>query len=283
MSGTSIMGINTGRLKSDPDYWDAVAPNTATHFNPELNAWCHRSMGEHCIPRPKSHPNDTQPLGPEPQVPAEWGGEGLPPVGSTQRNCELVGIHGDTGQFEVVAHRNGAAIVYVPLDDNDGDAFPALPCHFRPVRTQAEPEDPEWGGYRSRRSRDPVPRPTKPAAPDWDGTCLPPVGCKCEMLHPGIPGGSWQTVVIKAHFDNRIVIKGDKKIWEKSGYGIIVIDNELEFRALKVKDESDREEVITNALSYVPLPESSEISRRQYLIDSLNFIYDADMLRKGDS
>lgn len=144
------MKTPTQQQLNDPAWWDENAPEGATHFWGPSSDWyrvdadgttyafydnqwrapCHGFR----LGKERIHRRPTKPAAPE------WDGEGLPPVGSTQRNCELVGIHGDTGQFEVVAHRNGAAIVYVPLDDNDGDAFPALPCHFLPIRTQAERE-----------------------------------------------------------------------------------------------------------------------------------------------
>ena len=86
-----------------------------------------------------------------------------------------------------------------------------------------------------------IPRP-KPQSSEWDGG-LPPVGCECEMLHPGIEAYGWQKVIIKAHFDDRVAIKGSEYIWDNSGYAAIKVDDELQFRPIRTQAEREREEL----------------------------------------
>jgi hypothetical protein len=84
-----------------------------------------------------------------------------------------------------------------------------------------------------------IPRPTKQ---EWEGG-LPTVDCKCQFIHPGIKSHGWQTGVIKAYFDDRVVIQSNPLIWEPNGIAVILIDSELKFRPLKSKQELQREEL----------------------------------------
>lgn len=84
-----------------------------------------------------------------------------------------------------------------------------------------------------------IPRPTKQ---EWEGG-LPTVDCKCQFIHPGIKSHGWQTGVIKAYFDDRVVIQSNPLIWEPNGIAVILIDSELKFRPLKSKQERQREEL----------------------------------------
>lgn len=148
------MKAPTKEQLNDPKWWDENAPEWARSFglagiprNPvffNLKQYKYLEGNRREVDFGETHTyslGDIEYVASRPTKQSqEWNGEGLPPVGSTQRDCELVGIHGDVEQFEVVAHRNGAAIVYVPLDDNGGDAFPAIPCDFRPLRTKEQRE-----------------------------------------------------------------------------------------------------------------------------------------------
>jgi hypothetical protein len=71
----------------------------------------------------------------------QWDEGELPPVGVTQKDCELVGVEGFREGFEVVAHRGSAAIVWGPCrDDPEGQVETLLASHFRPIRTEEQRE-----------------------------------------------------------------------------------------------------------------------------------------------
>lgn len=105
----------------------------------------------------------------------------------------------------------------------------------------AESHNPERSPFNLAKScwHTPVPRPTKQ---EWEGG-LPTVDCKCQFIHPGIRSHGWQTGVIKAYFDDRVVIQSNPLIWEPNGIAVILIDSELKFRPLKSKQERQREEL----------------------------------------
>lgn len=73
----------------------------------------------------------------------EWK-DGLPPVGFTDKDCELVGVVGFDFGFEVVAHRGISAIIWGRCEnDEEGEAETMLACHFRPIRTKEQREQRE--------------------------------------------------------------------------------------------------------------------------------------------
>ena len=92
-----------------------------------------------------------------------------------------------------------------------------------------------------------IPRPTKQ---EWEGG-LPTVDCECEFIHPGIRSHGWQTGVIKAYFDDRVVIQSNPLIWEPNGIAVILIDSELKFRPLKSKAERQWEELAALCDGYI--------------------------------
>jgi hypothetical protein len=129
------MTIDLERLAVDADYWDEVAPEGATHFmhTEKFVKWVfgvewvfYASSGRewkktHCnwmlkqylndgtfvlakADVPKPHPTDTQPAESEAKIPAEWDGEGLPPVGT---ECELA-------CSVQVSFEDKAIVTYVP-------------------------------------------------------------------------------------------------------------------------------------------------------------------------
>lgn len=104
-----------------------------------------------------------------------------------------------------------------------------------------------------------IPRPPKKAQEvEWDGDELPPVGCKCEMIHPGIKDFGWQRVVIKAYFDDRVAIKSNPAIWENKGYSAILIDDDLEFRPLRTKEQRLRDELEEDLQGILPFCEYND-------------------------
>lgn len=84
------------------------------------------------IPRPKSHPNDTQPSGSESQMPVEWDGGGLPPVGWKGE------VKGSLDGCEIVAEWRGGRVYYNEFTENFG--WTDSGRVFQPIRTQAERE-----------------------------------------------------------------------------------------------------------------------------------------------
>lgn len=88
------MTIDTQKLATDPEYWDSVAPEGATHYSPLVERFvkecrscymAHITEGRHgewiVIESPQSHQYIPRPTKPE----TEWKG-GLPPTGC---ECEL--------------------------------------------------------------------------------------------------------------------------------------------------------------------------------------------------
>lgn len=148
------MNIDIEKLKVDESLW----PDGATHFVPGatdgfsdvfwrvegdkgVEAWAVGMSGLVHYPEPSSA-YDTMPEAiprpTKPQAP-EWDGEGLPPVGFTQQDCELVGVEGFHQGFEVVAHKGVAAIVWGSYeDDPEGQVETLLASHFSPIRTKEE-------------------------------------------------------------------------------------------------------------------------------------------------
>ncbi|HCF6144429.1 TPA: hypothetical protein NIH82_005334 [Pseudomonas aeruginosa] len=120
------------------------APEGATHYQPESRgfhaAWFRLQGGkaremwvvipgcalEHIID-PTAFDESMQNLIARPAEPANWNGQGLPPVGT---NCEYRS-NDRWLQCEVVAHRNNAAVVLNP--HYEADFVP--PQDLRPIRT----------------------------------------------------------------------------------------------------------------------------------------------------
>lgn len=134
------MTIDIERLKHDREYWDSVAPEGATHFQPDkgksfswydiekkkvfcnpgnrwIESWSPKEYWDSLIPRPSP----------------TWNGEGLPPVGV---ECEIAMI---SAPVKIVAHvKEGedTIAVYQCLKENDWGAHSAN--KFRPLKTEKE-------------------------------------------------------------------------------------------------------------------------------------------------
>jgi hypothetical protein len=128
--------------------------------------------------------------------------------------------------------------------------------------------------------------PARPAAPEYDGTGFPPVGTECEFRIGGGPT-KWHLCTV------RYILAGDEDP-EADGWRAVVwcphLDKDqlahlprFQFRTLRSQAERDREEFVTAALRVAPRPADDEIHPRQYLIDSLNALYDTGkFMRRAD-
>ncbi|MBL3893656.1 hypothetical protein [Marinobacter sp. MC3] len=108
---------------------------------------------------------------------------------------------------------------------------------------------------------------SKPAAPEWDGEGLPPVGCECEAY-----------VRITGHSEEWVEVEVLKVCEEKQSAAVMLPMMSLqwasEFRPIRTKEQRDREEVIEAAIKACPSPGS--LATR---VD-IEALYDAGMLRK---
>jgi hypothetical protein len=118
-----------------------------------------------------------------------------------------------------------------------------------------------------------VAKPSKPAAQEYDGTGLPPVGAECEVRHCGLQ--TWVKARVVGH-DYDIAVCHVPDAHGYLGYGGDYI------RPIRSQAEREREPVIIAALRAADPPADDEIHPRQYLIDSLNILYNAGMLRMPD-
>jgi hypothetical protein len=116
----------------------------------------------------------------------------------------------------------------------------------------------------------------KPAAREWDGEGLPPVGIICDVWHLK---KTWRRAGIVAHV---MSVEGEKAVWQLVDYSEWSGDLEDKFRPIRSQAEREREAVIIAALRAADPPADDEIHPRQYLIDSLDILYNAGMLRMPD-
>ena len=116
-----------------------------------------------------------------------------------------------------------------------------------------------WGSERY------TPRPTEPAASEWDSAGLPPRGTICECLF----NDGWVKVVV-------LSVYGDEA-WVCRPRGSHIVSKGLgnEFRPIRTKEQQERESAITKARNACPYPGSESTK-----ID-VEALYDAGMLRKG--
>lgn len=83
--------------------------------------------------------------------------------------------------------------------------------------------------------------PTKPAAPEWDGEGLPPVGCECEYQLR--KAGPWFRCEMISH--NRMVIRCPH-LASDSDSGLQVVDDlRVMFRPIRTQAERDRDDLIS--------------------------------------
>jgi len=109
-----------------------------------------------------------------------------------------------------------------------------------------------------------IAKPTKPAAPEWDGAGLPPVGCECEVIESdGLMYGQGELGEVIAHVENTAVIR--------MSYGLGCFEAR-HLRPIRSQAERERDTAIDHAFS--KLTEFREA--RQVLGD----LYDAGLLPK---
>lgn len=152
----------------DYEWWQSNAPIDSTHIHLRPNGesqwmrvnlagpfnyyWHQRfsewqrkeaPIGGRVVPRPKSHPNDTQPSGSESQIPVEWDGEGLPPVG-----CECRMTLGFVEYDRVKITYMGDGVFCYRNMRNGVEYTGALSdAHFVRLRTQAERDRDELSSF----------------------------------------------------------------------------------------------------------------------------------------
>lgn len=92
-----------------------------------------------------------------------------------------------------------------------------------------------------------IPRPAKPAAPEWNGEGLPPVGCECELKR----GDEWVPVKITGKGERVTVFRKLESFME-----YITEAEAHEFRSLRTAEQRQREELVTAAIQACPYPGS---------------------------
>jgi hypothetical protein len=116
-----------------------------------------------------------------------------------------------------------------------------------------------------------IPRPAKPASPEWDGIGLPPVGCECKVAHHG----HWIPAKIIAHGEDH----GEAVAFCQTEY-LPLIGDATQFRPIRTQAERDRESSVNAALKTF----SRTVSQEQHTLLSgfAMELYDAGMLRRAD-
>ena len=85
-------------------------------------------------------------------------------------------------------------------------------------------------------------RPTKPAAPEWNGEGLPPVGCECEYRLGG--SANWHPCRVKAvAYEQGAIIECDCEFGEQ--YVSLFGGQPVQFRPIRTKAERDLDELAT--------------------------------------
>jgi hypothetical protein len=136
-----------------------------------------------------------------------------------------------------------------------------------------------------------VAKPTKPAAQEWDGAGMPPVGTECEFRIGGGPT-EWHLCTVK------YILDGDEDP-DADGWRAVVWCPHLakdqlahlprfQFRPIRSQAERERESIINLALErlgYDPSEfagENKPVKGDHAVWDSLNYLYDLGMLRRSD-
>jgi len=129
--------------------------------------------------------------------------------------------------------------------------------HFKPYSNK-QPDEP--GRF--------IPRPTRPAAPGWNGEGLPPVGLECDYVPDPVcaPHITVKGVFIGRVNDEDFVDLGDRVDRMKA------IEPGRRFRPIRTQAERNREKAIKDAVNACPYP-VSESTR----ID-VEALYDAGLL-----
>ena len=115
-----------------------------------------------------------------------------------------------------------------------------------------------------------IKRPTKPAAPEWDGEGLPPVGCECEY-RPDPKHDFWDKCAYLAHFDGEhfVIVLEAGDVDRMSDR----VSAHQRFRPIRT--QAEREDLIAAADAVL----SRAVEDDQPMAQAL---YDAGMLRKGE-
>ena len=142
------MNIDAKRLAKDRAYWDEVAPEGATHYDPEdIDApwmmetaknwmfywggkkewvgYSQRAMLTRILAR----------LVIRPDAPEEWDGTGLPPVGT---ECECQIWDESWHAVEITAHARFGICIVKP--GSSGEGYTGKDSKFRPIRTPDQRE-----------------------------------------------------------------------------------------------------------------------------------------------
>lgn len=124
-------------------------------------------------------------------------------------------------------------------------------------------------------------RPTKPAAPEWDGEGLPPVGCECECASIENNGqASWCKVKIVAFGKATVCMESLENIVDAGKWDLFVKDaGRVKFRSIRTKEQREREEVIEAAMQCGTFVASD--SEANLLAKFARDLYNAGLLRKG--
>ena len=129
------------RLKVDSAYWDSVAPDGATHYQPQQKMFYKRTEEDDWRFWGRLFDNNNYYWRPSPGTPddalwikrpAEWPGNDLPPVGT---ECEVEDVDQGWISATVIGHDDTEGVaVCKTLYGYDGYG------KFRPLRTQAQRE-----------------------------------------------------------------------------------------------------------------------------------------------
>jgi hypothetical protein len=118
-----------------------------------------------------------------------------------------------------------------------------------------------------------VAKPSKPAAQEWDGKGLPPVGTRVICLT--CSGWSADATIVHVTITGIAIAEMD----DGSVYHSVCAEK---FRPIRSQAERELEEFVSAVLKVAPLPADDEINPRQYLINSLSALYEVGMLRMPD-
>lgn len=132
----------------------------------------------------------------------------------------------------------------------------------------------EWRLRSPRTAEVAIPRPEEPAAPEWNGEGLPPVGCEFEFSYNGC---SWEERVML--FNDGITCLMAHRKYPANRWHYKSDDPDVQCRPLRTKEQRDREEVVRGAAHIIEMKNGSPIS---LYIKYCENLYDAGMLRRAE-
>ena len=247
---------DTERLATDRAYWDSVAPEGATHYQPQQQMFYKRNGKDNW--RVYSNRWWKSPATSDSALwvkrPEQWI-DGLPPVGvecemrPMDDNCPAARI----GELGNQVHNLGCEY------QNDEDLSDELGKFASSLWDLAKK-----AGART------------DARPKWNGEGLPPVGCECEFQNT--IGEPWYVVQIIAHFERSAVFAAGDDYPNGCYDGCSHPEN---FRPLKTQAERERDEVENKALDEVYWRIGDDNLVRT-VKETVAAPYDAGMLRKQE-